>query len=103
EMYYIAAEAYAKSNKNNISLAIKYLNKVRRSRGILKDISPTTDKVHLLKEIEKEYRKEFVMEGQVFFYYKQIGKTYIPGYSLSGPVEDDIYVLPYPDSEVIQK
>lgn len=98
EMYYIAAEDYIRVN--DLSKAIEYLNKVRKSRGIIAGISEGAELNVVKEELYKEYRKEFVSEGQLFFYYKRVGNTTIPGLSESLVVDDKIYVLPYPDSEI---
>jgi hypothetical protein len=97
EMYYIAAEAYIKTNP---SKAVEYLNKVRSSRGIINQIALTANATTLQAEIQKEYRKEFLMEGQLFFYYKRLGLTTFPGLSSSIVANDKIYLLPYPNDEV---
>ncbi|WP_162426103.1 RagB/SusD family nutrient uptake outer membrane protein [Pontibacter pudoricolor] len=98
EMYYIAAEDYIRAN--DLNMAIAYLNKVRKSRGIIEEISEGAEPEVVKEELYKEYRKEFVSEGQLFFYYKRLGQTTIPGLSESTEVGDKIYVLPYPDSEI---
>jgi hypothetical protein len=95
EMYYIAAEYYIKSNP---AKAVDYLNTVRASRSITQQIVPASTTL-LEDELFKEYRKEYVSEGQLFFYYKKIGRESIP--NLAGVVAGDkVYMLPYPDSEV---
>lgn len=98
EMYYIAAEYYASTGQ--AGQAVSYLNTVRSSRGILEPIPETADAEEAKKELFKEYRKEFVSEGQLFFYYKRTGLTHIPGLSEETVADDAIYLLPYPDSEI---
>lgn len=98
EMYYTAAEAYLENN--NVVKAIEYLNTVRSSRGIISEIPVTADKEAVAEELFKEYRKEFISEGQLFFYYKRLGRETIPELSETVTLDDDIYVLPYPDNEV---
>ncbi|HEY8387243.1 MAG TPA: RagB/SusD family nutrient uptake outer membrane protein [Parasegetibacter sp.] len=95
EMYYIAVEDYISTN---LSKAITYLNTVRRSRGIIDDIPTSANADQVRSELNKEYQKEFVSEGQLFFFYKRTGQTQIPG--IATPMTDAIYVLPYPDSEI---
>lgn len=97
EMYYIAAEHYWATE--DLEQAIGYLNTVRSSRGILDPIPLDSDSETVWEELKKEYRKEFISEGQLFYFYKRIGATAIPGLSESVELNDDIYVLPYPDSE----
>lgn len=98
EMYYIAAEYYLEIN--NLDRAISYLNSVRASRGIIEEIPSDADAERVREELTKEYRKEFLMEGQLFYYYKRNGFTVIPGLSENTVVDDEIYILPYPDNEV---
>ena len=100
EMYYIAAEAYAKNTETiQLDKAIDYLNLVRSSRGIIEDIPDTATQVEVMLEIKKEYKKEFLSEGQLFFYYKRTGEAQIFGLTNTTVLDDEIYVLPYPDSE----
>ncbi|MCK0131697.1 RagB/SusD family nutrient uptake outer membrane protein [Flavobacteriaceae bacterium F08102] len=97
EMYYIAAEYYIENNQ--LDLAIAKLNSVRQSRGIIEDIPETATQEELEDELLKEYRKEFVGEGQLFFAYKRLGLTTFPGLGAT-IADDDIYVLPIPDTEL---
>src|SRR5690606_31331149 len=97
EMYYIAAEYYQTTNPNK---AVDLLNAVRRSRRIVSDIPYGLEPGALSNEILKEYRKEYISEGQLFFYYKRIGREQIPGLSQDFVADDAVYVLPYPESEV---
>lgn len=97
EMYYIAAEAYVNTNP---SKSIEYLNNIRNSRGIIQNIPTTANAESIKAEVEKEYRKEFIMEGQLFFYYKRLGKTTFPGLGPTVTANDNIYLLPYPASEI---
>lgn len=98
EMYYIVAEYYL--GKSNLTAAITNLNTVRSSRGIIDDIPDTATQEEVRAELIKEYRKEYIGEGQLFFFYKRLGLTTYPGISTDIVVGDDIYVLPYPDSEI---
>ncbi|WP_010133982.1 RagB/SusD family nutrient uptake outer membrane protein [Ochrovirga pacifica] len=99
EMYYIAAEARIQSG-SDLATAVNYLNTVRSSRGIIEEIPASATQEELKLELEKEYRKEFVGEGQLFFYYKRLGYTTFPGIGDDVVVDDAIYVLPYPDTEL---
>lgn len=94
EMYLIAAEA-APSPAESIA----FLNTLRFNRG-LSNLAATAN---VTTEITKEYRKEFIGEGQLFFYYKRINSTTIPnGSAASGNVTMNAlqYVVPLPDSEI---
>lgn len=96
EAYLIAAEILKDSDKLR---ALELVNRIRENRKLsdfpLPD-SLTPEEVQ--QEIFKEYRKEFLAEGQMFFYYKRLNLPLIPG---SGIVAgDNVYVLPMPDIEV---
>ncbi|WP_072981495.1 RagB/SusD family nutrient uptake outer membrane protein [Leeuwenhoekiella palythoae] len=99
EMYYIAAEAYAKSNM--LDQAVELLNTVRSSRGIIEQIPSDASQEDVLLEVYKEYHKEFLGEGQWFYYLKRNGIAEIPGvFDNTITIDDQEYVLPYPDNEV---
>ncbi|MDR0766543.1 MAG: RagB/SusD family nutrient uptake outer membrane protein [Odoribacteraceae bacterium] len=98
EAYYIAAEAaLARGKKTD---AVAYLNTVREHRNI----SPLDENLaedDIQEEIRKEYVKEFICEGQLFFYYKRRDSETIQFYSsYSGPVARAVYRLPLPDDEI---
>lgn len=67
EMYYIAAEC-----ATEIGEGLSYINQVREARNIpaLAD-ADFSDSGALTAAIQQEYRKEFMGEGQVFFYFKR--------------------------------
>lgn len=93
EMYYIAAETDPDPLQG-----LAYLNTARFNRGLI-DLASSAN---LQAEIEKEYIREFYGEGQLFFYYKRVGKDTLPnGSSASGNVtmDADKYVIPLPSSE----
>lgn len=92
EMYYIAAETSSTTTQG-----INYLNKVRHARGLV-DLDGTAN---LAQEIQKEYRKEFWGEGQIFFFYKRMALTAIPNGSGSGNLNMKLsnYIVPLPLSE----
>lgn len=67
EMFYIAAEC-----EPNTILAIGYLDQVRSHRGLgSSPLSQNLSRVELDQEIRKEYRKEFIAEGQFWYYLKR--------------------------------
>ncbi|MCD0472232.1 RagB/SusD family nutrient uptake outer membrane protein [Flavobacterium sp. JAS] len=94
EMYLIAAETATVPADG-----IAFLNTLRFNRGL---VNLGTNAV-LTTEVTKEYRKEFIGEGQLFFYYKRINSATIPNGSAAsgnismGPLQ---YVVPLPDSEI---
>lgn len=98
EMYYILAESY--NEKGDTETAIDYINTVRINRGIssLYNLENTLTSEEISAEIEKEYRKEFISEGQLFYYYKRLGKISMPG--TSKVMDNSVYVLPLPQKEI---
>ena len=88
EMYYIAAEALKESN---IGEALEMLNTLRVHRGLLK--LENLDKDQLQEELGREYYREFIGEGQVFFYHKRMNTSIIA-------TANAVYVLPMPDDEI---
>ena len=101
EMYYIAAECRMEAGPDyDKALALEYLNTVRRHRGIAEaeELPFNLTDQQVKDEIYKEYRKEFVGEGQIFFYYKRKGMETIPGYN--GEMTDLEYQYPMPDDEI---
>ena len=97
EMYLIMAESLVDSDK---ALAQSYLNDLRVSRGIIVDDSNVMDEDELENEILKEYNKEFLGEGQLFFFYKRKALESFRSFPSDKFADDQIYVLHYPDVEV---
>ncbi len=97
EMYYIAAEYYS---QNNLAKAITLLDEVRKSRRIVQPLASNMGQADFNEELLKEYRKEFVSEGQLFFFYKRKGLKQIPNHSATLQADDKIYMLPFPAAEV---
>lgn len=97
ELFYMCAEVYAE--QGNLPKAIECLNTVRQARGILADLPEGLPYNTVRNEILKEYRKEFVSLGQLFYFYKRWGVSNILGYP--GIMSDTEYLIPYPDEEVI--
>jgi hypothetical protein len=99
EMYYIAAEAA--NSKGDINTGVDMLNKVRQGRGLsalnASGIS-STDSVST--EIMREYQKEFLQEGQTFFYYKRLNKDLTKVTTTTAVIPANVYVFPLPDKEV---
>jgi len=69
EMYYIAAEA--SSALQDSLTATNLLDSVRVHRNLLKYTQAALRRDSIIVEIGKEYHKEFMGEGQVFYYYKR--------------------------------
>ena len=90
EMYYILAECAATPED-----AAVFLNKVRDMRGV--DPVVCTE-LNRLDEIEKEYRKEFYGEGQLFFFYKRHAYTTFLHCPVNHLAESN-YMFSWPDNE----
>lgn len=92
EMYYIAAECLMGQDNEQ---ALQMLNTVRENRGINKLTLPAgSPEVFIKTELQKEYEREFLGEGQLFFYHKRQNTEYI---SSTGKAD---YVIPMPASEL---
>ena len=97
EMYYIAAECWATGATPDRDKALEYLNAVREKRGLYEPLE-NLDTEAIMTEIRKEYRKEFIAEGVMFYYYKRLGITDVP--YAEEEMGDKEYVIPYPDFEI---
>jgi len=98
EMYYIAAECANK--KNDINSGASLLNKVRLARGLnALNAAGITTTDSLSTEIMREYQKEFIQEGQTFFYYKRLNKDLRLVTTTTAAIPADVYVFPIPDKE----
>lgn len=97
ELYYIAAECTYASDPLT---AAAYLNAVRTQRGIGEPVT-AADEAAFNEELLKEYRKELLAEGQVFYAYKRLNHG-IPAQNgtMIAP-SDAVFVLPLPDDEII--
>jgi hypothetical protein len=96
EMYFILIE-----NTDNISTVKNTFRTFQQARNFsLSSISSLATPVDVLNKLEKEYRKEFYGEGQMFFFYKKQGYvsfTYPDAFSLPQGLES--YRLPLPKSQ----
>lgn len=103
EMYYIAAECYTTGPEKNLAEARRLLDVVRTARAVYDALDANLDEDSMMAEIEKEYRKEFICEGVVFYFYKRLGREKLPRQSdvMSGTavIGDAVYMLPYPEFE----
>ena len=99
EMYYIAAECA--NNQGSISNGTSLLNSIRQARGLTAlNAAGITNSDSLSKEIMREYQKEFIQEGQTFFYYKRLSKDLKQVTGTTAPIPaTGVYVLPIPDKE----
>lgn len=95
EMYYIKAEIQTLNSQE--AEAMQTLSEFLRHRGIK---SPAIYTPQAL--LDDEYCKEFFGEGQLFFYYKRLKRTSIPGSTganVTVTLSSNDYVLPIPDGE----
>lgn len=92
-MYYIIAENYIAEGQNGEALDV--LDEVRNHRGVTTTFN---DDAVAEDELMKEYYREFLSEGQMFYYlkHKKLTPMLWPDFNLSA--EDLIY--PYPQSEL---
>ena len=98
EMYYIAAECAAK--KSDINSGVSLLNNVRLARGLnALNAAGISNTDSLSAEIMREYQKEFIQEGQTWFYYKRLNKDLKQVTSTTAVIPADVYVFPIPDKE----
>lgn len=105
EMYLIMAEYYL--SLENEDEALKIINLLRSKRGLATPL--TKEQIAELwssvtDELTREYMREFIGEGQLFYYFKR--------YNLENPLNiygnnnenvtfnDNRYLLPYPNDEV---
>lgn len=92
EMYYIMAEACIMDG--NPSEALALLDEVRSHRGVQSEFPATADAP---TELMKEYYREFVNEGQLFYWLKHnnVTSSLFPSFAVTAA--DLVY--PYPDEE----
>ena len=109
EVYYTAVECLMHMSSFDPELlktvtpmheAVTLLNEVRMARGIPDNylLSYDISKENLNDELKKEYLKEFLGDGQMFYYYKRLGISENP-FSTT-PMTDYVFVLPLPDTEI---
>ena len=100
ELYLIAAECEA-----NVQTALdKYFNPLRFSRNCVNQNASSAEELKSL--IRAEYVREFIGEGQLFFYYKRNALQHIPDGGTVSSIKNislDSYVFPLPDSETSQR
>lgn len=92
EMYYILAEC-----TDDLKESADILSIVRSARG-LSSLGTFASPVDKQMAIEKEYRKEFYGEGQLWFFYKRLGYKTFQFCPISSMVENN-YRFSIPDDE----
>ena len=93
EMYYILAEC-----TDDLAQSAKYISLVRGSRGV--DDVEFTNRDEQLYNIEKEYRKEFYAEGQLWYFYKRHGYKTFQFCTLEKDLTEANYRFSIPDDEI---
>lgn len=95
EMYLIVIETYFEEGDKRP--AIELMNEYRSNR-----LRRNEDRGYLgRQEITDEYRREFIGEGQLFFYYKRLNlpiRREIAPYNV--PASDAVFVFPMPEREI---
>ena len=93
EMYLIAMET-----SSDIAQINAWYNTYRAARNIREDQAPDfTTKQEVMEMIEREYRREFIGEGQMFFYYKRNNATTMAW--AEEPIREANYRIPLPNTE----
>lgn len=95
EMYYILAESYASANPDE---SLRLLNIVRAARNLDaltfgEGSLPEAKTTYVMGELLKEYQREFIGEGQLWFFHKRQETDYISTAYTN-------YVFPMPENEI---
>ncbi len=93
EVYFIAAEA---QKTNNITAAATMVNELRLHRGLT---ATTINATNFEAVLQQEFRKEFLGEGQLFFFHKRKNNMAIPRASGLNLITLKGYKFPIPISE----
>jgi hypothetical protein len=97
EMYLIAAECQVQTNLSEAASLIKFIHQERAFNNVVE----ITDEVSLMNEISKEYQREFIGEGQLFYFYKRLNKQSIKSYkNITIEMNDTKYKFLLPKTEV---
>ena len=94
EMFLIRSEVQYRQGEADKALAT--LNDVRVARNLTRLTRQPDD---FLLELIREYRREFLGEGQLFFLYKRLNRTEILYYPEVDAVAEKLYTFPLPISE----
>jgi len=95
EMYYIAAEAHPAE-------AYDLLEEILPSREIHRSLPVNAGRTEVLTEVLKEYRKEYIGDGQFFYAYKRLieEEAAILPLGINIPNENKVLVWPLPQDEI---
>jgi len=101
EMYLIAAECNVMMDGANLGEPIRLMNFIRTARESADELPDDIDLNGFFLELTKEYQREFLAEGQLFYFYKRLNFSAIPAYDGNLlPMHDDMYTLPVPKTEL---
>lgn len=95
ELFLLSAEAALATTP---SKTITRLRELRIHRGLDAGIPDNTPAETLQTEIKNQYRREFICEGQLFYYYKRNDAATMDG--VTGSFNKASYVLPKPAEEI---
>ena len=95
EMYYIAAESHPAE-------AYDLLEEILPSREIHSSLPVNAGRTEVLTEVLKEYRKEYIGDGQFFYAYKRLieEEAAIHPLGINIPNENKVLVWPLPQDEI---
>lgn len=93
EIYFIRAEYYYRVG--NKEQSIEEFANVRRGHGCTSESVNSSDSDWFNDALIDEAKREFIGEGQLFYYYKRLGV--LPGRMKT----EEQFVLPYPQNEVL--
>jgi len=96
EMYLIRSEVYHRNGDD--TKARTALNDLRQARN-LPPFTDTTMPTDYDLELIREYRREFIGEGQLFFLYKRLNRTAILYANIEDAVASKVYTFPLPLTE----
>ena len=94
-MHYIAAEAHPAE-------AYDLLEEILPSREIHSSLPVNAGRTEVLTEVLKEYRKEYIGDGQFFYAYKRLieEEAAILPLGINIPNENKVLVWPLPQDEI---
>lgn len=96
EVYYIAGEAIFETRPDE---ALQYLTDVKKARGVRNpDLSGVETLEHYRNALQNDAWREFIGEGQLFYFYKRLNRPIMGYYETIDP-SNEIFVLPLPESE----
>lgn len=92
ELYLILAECQSDTT---------YINNIRETRGV-KRLGEEGELFDFEEELTREYQKEFINEGQLFYFYKRRNTSPLRSNTGTGTVimNNDKYTVPVPENEI---